>query len=213
MTLSPRWTTERGVLWSLDLSAPDLPMIQPRVPTTFAELRPDEIAQLAPAIGPGGFDTVHERLRAGRRCFVACVDGHLATYGWVSYDEERVGEMERSFRFPPCEVYVWDCSTLPQYQGQRLYSALLSYIAHRLRGEGVRRAWIGAGVANQPSTRGIANAGFRPVASGFYARILAAHIMWVSGVPGAPKELVTASRRIMVTGREVALGPLAVGVG
>ena len=103
-------------------------------------------------------------LRRGRRCFAARVDDRIASYGWVSRRAEWVGEMDREFHPAAGEAYIWDCATLPSYQGQRLYSALLGYAIARLRDEGCRLVWIGSNQENLPSLRGFANAGFQPVA-------------------------------------------------
>ena len=52
-----------------------------------------------------------------------------------------------------------NCATRPPYRRQRLYSALLGYMAAVLHDEGARRAWIGANADNRASLRGFANAG------------------------------------------------------
>jgi ribosomal protein S18 acetylase RimI-like enzyme len=114
---------------------------------------------------------------------------------------------------PDGEVYIWNCATLPEYRGQRLYSALLSYMLAQLRAEGVPRAWIGAALANRASVNGIVIAGFQPVIRVAYARLFNVHYMWVTRSPEAPRRLVAAARRIVITGREWTLGPLVLGTG
>ena len=208
-----RSTYEHGALWTLDLQAPLPAAVTPLCPATFAEAGREETAALAAAMGLPDAGEIRRRFAAGRRCFVERCDGRLAAYGWVSTGPEHVGEMERTFRVPDDEVYIWDCATLPEFRGRRLYSALLSGILVRMRADGVPRAWIGAGLVNRPSVRGIVNAGFQPVVQVVYARRLALHVLRISGEPGAPRPLVRAARRIVLTGREWALGPLVVGIG
>src|SRR5205085_7281086 len=112
---------------------------------------------------------VLERFAGGRRCYVALVDGAIAGYGWVSFEEEAISELGMSFRLASDEVYIWDCASLPAYRGQRLYPALLSHMLTDLREEGLHRAWIGADSVSLASQKGIILAGFQPVADIYLA--------------------------------------------
>jgi GNAT superfamily N-acetyltransferase len=100
---------------------------------------------------------------------------------------------------------------LPQYRGQRLYSALLSYIVAALREEGVQRVWIGAGLKNRASLRGFANAGFQLVIVVTYARVHYLRCLWIGDHPGASRELIAAARRAFIADCERLWGPFALG--
>ena len=76
-----------------------------------------------------------------------------AAYGWVSRGTKHIGELERSLQMQPEEAYISDCSTLPPYRRQGLYSALLGRIATALGGQGIRRVWVGTSIHNRPSVR------------------------------------------------------------
>ena len=83
--------------------------------------------QLAHVMGFADLQHVLERLETGRRCFVAIVDGRIASYAWVSSGCEHVGELERIFVLPDGDCYIWDCATAPDQRGRHLYTALLSH--------------------------------------------------------------------------------------
>ena len=149
-----------------------------------------------------GAAVVLERFDAGRRCYAAWVDGRIAAFGWVSHGEEWIGEMRLRIRLVPGEAYVWDCATLPAYRRCRLYTALLAHIADDLRAEELCRAWIGTDLDNVASQRGIALAGFKPVADLVLERMLALRRVWVWGRPGVPEVLVADVRRAVLGDRD-----------
>jgi GNAT superfamily N-acetyltransferase len=184
--------------------------LAPQVAATIGEVPRDAVAMLAEAMGPGGPRAVKERCAAGRRCFAAWIDGAIASYGWVSTGEERIGELERPFRMRDGEAYVWDCVTLPPFRRQGLYTALLRTVASLLREEGVDRLWIGAGLYNAPSIQGFATAGFRTVINLTYIRLLFLQHIWVTDDAAAPANLIRDARRSLL-GPSARPGRLAVG--
>ena len=190
-----------GTIWTLGPLDP-LPAIRPLLPAHIRRLGNGarELHALEAAMNTPG--EAQRRLANGRRAYIAWVGGQLAAYGWVSFDEEYIGELRLRIRLEPGEAYIWDCATLPAYRRQRLYSALLSYAAADLRNEGIGRIWIGANYDNLPSQKGIALAGFQPVADLGIERVVAMRLVWVEGLPGAPAELVTAARRAFLGERD-----------
>ena len=150
-----------GTIWMLDLDEAT-PVVTPRVHAEFRRVTPD----LMPALSTvRGYDVSAEflhRFETGRQCYGAWVEGQLAAFGWVSYDDEDIGELNLRIKLLPGEVYVWDCATAPRFRGNGLYSALLSYMLGELRDQKICRAWIGADLDNVPSQKGIARAGFHP---------------------------------------------------
>ena len=207
MSFRRPWAYERGTLWALDLDAPAPAASAPPVPPTpdgitFGELTPDDAAILAPAMDAADPQAVRERFAAGRRCFVAHVEGEIAAYGWVSQESERIGELERTMRMRPGEAYIWDCATLPSYRRRGLYTALLRHIVATLRGEGLRRLWIGASLDNTPSIRGFRSAGFRPALRLLYLRVLGLRYNRLAGDAMAPSALVAEAREVLRADRE-----------
>jgi GNAT superfamily N-acetyltransferase len=143
-----------------------------------------------------------KRFENGRRCYIAQVEDQIASYGWVSLDDEHIGELNLRIKLLPGEVYIWDCATIPAFRRQHLYSALLGYVIEELRAEGLCRAWIGADMNNKPSQQGMARAGFHHVADLVVERVLAMRQVWVQGLPGVPEPIVAEARRAFLNDRD-----------
>ena len=192
-----------GVIWALNLDEP-APVIAPRIPAAFRRIVADSVPALVEAMGGGGDASVEmlKRFETGRRCYTAWVADKLAAYGWVSFNEEYIGELNLRLRLLPGEAYIWDCVTLPAFRQNYLYSALLVYILAELRSEKLCRVWIGADLENVASQRGIARAGFRAVADLLIARVLALRSVWVQGRPNVPDSLVAEARRAFLNNRD-----------
>ncbi len=190
-----------GTIWSLDL-AEEVPFVFPQVYADFERLGPKAVRELAVVMDGASEAEILSRLEGGKRCYAVRVKGKLAAYGWVSFDEEFVGELRLRLRLKPGEAYIWDCATVPEFRRQRLYSALLSYILSDLRFGQFKRAWIGANLDNEPSQRGIARAGFQHVANLAVERVLGMRMVWVEGWPGVPEDLVEEARRVFLGDRD-----------
>ena len=152
-----------GILWMLRLDRPLPGSPQPRIPVTFSRAGLEEGGELASAMGFDNSDPVLQRFRMGRHCYISRFDGKLVAYGWVSFDEEGIGELGLRIRLNKGEAYIWDCGTLPAYRGQRLYPALLGHMLRELQGAGLQRVWIGTDADNLPSQVGVALVGCQPV--------------------------------------------------
>jgi GNAT superfamily N-acetyltransferase len=190
-----------GTIWVLDLEE-EVRFVFPAVYADFVRLGPEAASELVDVMNGATLSEILGRFENGRRCYAARVGGKLAAYGWVSFDEEFVGELRLRLKLLPGEAYIWDCATLPEYRRQRLYSALLSYILSDLRFGQFRRAWIGANLDNEPSQRGIARAGFHHVANLEVERVLGMRMVWVEGWPGVPESLVDEARRVFLGDRD-----------
>jgi predicted acetyltransferase len=190
-----------GTIWTLSLDA--LPTeITPLVPATFSRVDSRSATELAEAMGGDVLPEVLKRFEKGSRCYAARVDGKLAAYGWVSFEEEFIGELNLRVRLLPSETYVWNCATLPAFRQNLLYCALLVYIVHELKKGTWTRVWIGADMDNVPSQRGIARAGFTHVADLIVARVLTLRQAWVQGLPDMPNSLVAEARRVFLNNRD-----------
>lgn len=190
-----------GVIWALNLDEPT-PPITPRIPAAFRLAGLESVSALADAMGPDASAEILKRFETGRRCYTAWLGDKLAAYGWVSFNEEYIGELNLHLTLLPGEAYIWDCATLPSYRQNYLYSALLVYILGELRSEDLCRVWIGADLDNVASQRGIARAGLRPVADLLIARVLTLRLVWVQGWPGVPESLVAEARRAFLHNRD-----------
>ena len=152
-----------GTIWHIALpGAP--PPVEPALPAAFERLGVEAAPELARAMGLADARQVQQRFDGGRRCYAARAQGRLAAYGWVSFGGESVGSLALQLRLLPGEAYIWDCATLPAFQRQGLYAALLGHIIAALAAERLRGVWIGADFHNQPSHAGINRAGFTALA-------------------------------------------------
>jgi ribosomal protein S18 acetylase RimI-like enzyme len=192
---------KEGTIWTLNLDEP-APVIKPQVPTAFSRVELETAASLFRNRDSRTSEEMLMRLESGRRCYMARVDNQLAAYGWVSFDEEIIGELNLRLRLVSGEAYVWDCATLPDFRRNHLYSALLAYINKDLHAEGLCRAWIGANRDNVPSQLGIARAGYHHVANLTITRMLAMRLVWVEGMPGMPDHVIAEARRVFLGNRD-----------
>ena len=187
-----------GTLWLLELSELSLIGPLPRVEAQFQRAGLEVAPSLAQVMGLDSPEEVYKRFDEGKCCYVVNLDGVIATYGWVTFDIELIGELRLHLRLSPGEAYIWDCATLPEYRGLRLYPSLLWYIISELKAQGLKRVWIGADADNLPSQKGMRLCGFHPIADFVLDYAIALHSFWIRGHPGAPQQLVEDARRALL---------------
>jgi GNAT superfamily N-acetyltransferase len=200
-------TQHVGILWMLKLDAATLftrpSSLAPDVATTFQRIGPEAALSLSQAMMLQDPAVVQHRFALGRRCYAGLIEGKIAVYGWVTFDEERIGEIGLSIHMQAGEAYIWDCVTLPAYRGQRLYPALLAYILDDLSAEGLQRIWIGTDLVNVASQKGVALAGFQPLVDIGTTRTATGHSIWIRKRTGV-------SEQDALDARQALLGPLEV---
>jgi GNAT superfamily N-acetyltransferase len=207
------WAHERGTLWVCDLaSAPPEP-VSASCPASFQQIGSDVGERLSIAMELSSPRDILERMEAGRRCFVAVVNDKIASYAWVSLGCEHVGELERVFTLAKGDRYIWDCATVPEQRGRRLYTALLSYILSILREERVHRVWIGASRDNCPSLQGIVHAGFKPAVTTHYVRLWRFRYLRLGRRQPATSALADDAFRLVARRDEWKIGSTRIGVG
>jgi len=206
-----------GTIWMMNLEKSAPVNHTPLIPAVFFRVELESAPELDKAMGGDVLAEILKRFETGRRCYAAWVDGDparnigeiqgnergkLAAYGWVSFDEELIGELNLRLRLLPGEAYIWNCVTLPEFRQNYLYTTLLGYIVGELHKENLSRVWIGADLDNIPSQRGIARAGFTYVADLVVARVLTLRQVWVEGRPDVPDNLVAEARRAFLNNRD-----------
>ena len=193
----PEQSQPAGTFWAMALDGPLPPACVPGVEAIFERVGLEEVPALTQAMGKRSLMPVQRRFAAGKQCYVARVAGEIVTYGWVTFDEETIGELRLRMRLGQGEAYIWDCATLPPSRGQRLYPALLSHITRELRAAGLRLAWIGANTENIASQKGFLLAGFQPVLDFFLSSAPGSQSQ-LQGRPGAPAPLAMAARNAVI---------------
>jgi phospholipase/carboxylesterase len=192
----------QGTLWTLDLDQPLPvgPVLQ--VPVVFMRAGPEVAQELAQAMDLDDPAVVLQRFDNGRHCYTGRIEGMLVTFGWVTFDEEGIGELSLSIRLKAGEAYIWNCVTLPEHRGQRLYPALLTHIVGELHHQGLHRVWIGTDADNLPSQSGMALAGLQPIGDVVTSRALTMRRVWMRGRQGVPEQLVIDVRHALFGERE-----------
>ena len=90
-----------GLFWMLrlDRALPAAP--EPRLPATMQPAGPEIAGELAAVMGLDDPALVLQRFQQGRQCHIARIEDRIASYGWITFDEERIGEraarVERDF--------------------------------------------------------------------------------------------------------------------
>ena len=159
-------------------------------------------ADLVAAMGREG-DLVGTRLARGCRCFLTCLGGGVAGYGWLSAAPEWIGEIGVEITPGPGEAYVWNCVTLPEHRRQGLFRVLLQRVVAGLRSEGLGRLWIASGEGG--AERAVVDAGFVPVLRVDCWSVPRARMLRALPAPGAPPGLVSAGRAALGMPRSAAL--------
>lgn len=157
--------------------------------------RPEDAPALARAMGLTP-SLVCRRLE-WCRAYLGLCGGEVVCYGWVSFAETPLGEVNAVFHPPPGEAYIWDCATLPAHRGRGLFTLLLRSVLADLALEGVPRAWMANRHSNTPARRAAARAGFQPVLSLLYLRLLCLQRWLPQPFPGAPSQSVAAALRVI----------------
>lgn len=191
-----------GLFWTLRLDEPLPPASEPRIPATFLRADSEIAGEVAAAMGFRHPAPVLERFSRGCHCYIARSGEQIVSYGWITFDEERIGELGLNVRLLPGEAYIWDCGTLPAYQGQRLYTALLAHMQRELQDAGLHRLWIGMDADNLPSQAGVARAGFRHVLDILQTSAPSTRILFVRACEGVPEEDVRAAQYALFGDRD-----------
>jgi ribosomal protein S18 acetylase RimI-like enzyme len=130
----------------------------------FTTLQPGQEDHLAAVMGQDRGE-VQRRLRRGGTAVLALTPaGAIAGYGWLSFDAIRIYELQLETPIPPGHGYIWDCLTLPEYRGRRIFPGLLRFMLRLLQQRGTVQAWGLVAPGNMQSLRSFATAGFRLVA-------------------------------------------------
>ena len=101
-----------GTIYVLNLSE-SVPVLLPRVDAVFQQVGPEAAAELAAIMDGVAYSEILSRFESERQCYTARVEGKLAAYGWVSFDDEYIGELRLRLRLLNGEAYILDCATVP----------------------------------------------------------------------------------------------------
>ncbi|HEY6540743.1 MAG TPA: GNAT family N-acetyltransferase [Ktedonobacteraceae bacterium] len=190
-----------GIFWLFkldELASSRAFSVTPALPVTFRRIGPDAIGQLVQVMGMEDHMPIARRFEQGKRCYAGFHGDEIVTYGWVTFDEESIGELGLTARMRKAESYIWDCATPPAYRGKRLYPALLAHILSALSTEGISRAWLGTDADNIPSQKGVALVGFQPILNVGFAPSPTGNSMWIRRRPDVSEQDAMDAHRILL---------------
>ena len=174
--------------------AAELPQWSPPPVAVPAEIEEARVELIAEAMRDE-VDLVAGRLERGCRCLVACREGRVTAYGWISTGPEWIGEIGARIRPQPGDAYIWNCVTLAEHRRQGLFAALLVHLAQRCAEAGLTRLWI-ASVAGSGESA-IAYAGFLPVLRISRRDLRGVRWLSVRAAANAPERLVASARSVL----------------
>lgn len=190
-----------GIFWLFkldELTPAHVFSVTPAIPVTFRRIGPESIHSLARAMRVEDQAPIIRRYEQGKRCYAAFHGDEIVTYGWVTFDEESIGELGLTARMRRGECYIWDCGTPPAYRGKRLYPALLAHILTTLSAEGTTRAWLGTDADNIPSQKGVALVGFQPIIDVGFAPTPTGNTMWIRQRPNVSNQDAMDAQRVLL---------------
>jgi RimJ/RimL family protein N-acetyltransferase len=154
----------RELLWSdsrlrfLVRDASDGPRIESAL--SFREASATDAHVYARDIGTDSVRTFRERLSEGTRCFLVVEGDRCLHATWMTTLAAWTREIQRYFRPPEGDAYVYESFTPFDARGLGVYPFALVSIASWLDDRGVKRIWVGVEGHNESSSRAITKAGF-----------------------------------------------------
>lgn len=110
-----------------------------------------------------------KRIAEGNELYELSVDQQIVSYGWVARNGARIGVLhDLQLKVPDKAFYIWDCATIPEFQGQGHFQRLLNGIvaAHEFGST----ALVAVDTRNKASRAALNRAGFEPVFTYFSVR-------------------------------------------
>jgi hypothetical protein len=190
-----------GIFWLFKLEGPASTSafsVTPALPVTFQRIGADAIRSLSQVMGMADYTPIIRRFERDKRCYAGLLADDIVTYGWVTFDEEDIGELGLKARLRAGEAYIWDCGTPPAYRGKRLYPALLAHILGALAAEGISSAWLGTDADNIPSQKGVALVGFQPILDVGFMHSSTGNDMWMRQRPGVSEQDAMDAHRVLL---------------
>jgi hypothetical protein len=153
-----------------------IPEVVTGVPSRLAILGGEDLAAYL-AFRPTSRATIVERRWAmGHRCFVAWVDGRIASASWAAVERCRVEELRLELRIPAGQVYAYGSSTVPALRSRHLSRAVSVGMQRHFRAAGCWRIFSLVAPDNEAVIRSRAAVGYRP--GGSISSIGAGPLRW-----------------------------------
>lgn len=116
-----------------------------------------------------------KRFSEGKKCFCAFLEGIPVFYGWVALacGTAPITEVDREYSVPQNAIYIYNCFTVPEYRGNKIYPRAILYMAKSFAATDIVQ--IGSLKHNIPSISAIRKLGFKEIGHFLYIKILGLH--------------------------------------
>jgi GNAT superfamily N-acetyltransferase len=104
--------------------------------------------------------SARDAIKSGHVMVSAFLQGELAAYIWVTFQEIFIPEFNRFMRFDG--AYLFDGFTFPNFRGRGLFERIIAY-ALKLAKQGSERAYAFVETDNIPSQKAMESSGFSRV--------------------------------------------------
>ncbi|MFC2172451.1 hypothetical protein ACFLU6_07440 [Acidobacteriota bacterium] len=115
---------------------------------------------------------VEDRIKKGKICFAAMIDGKLTHCVWLSDSEESIPEIEKVLSLQGKEAYFFNARTLKQFRGRGLFTVSLSEMLRYLKEKRYNRVLCSMARTNIASLKPHEKTGWRLICFVTYIKIL-----------------------------------------
>lgn len=153
--------------------APVIP-VQARIPASFLLITEEDRFPWSVVGEASNLAAYRNRFARGHAALVGDCEGVAAFRAWIASSVLDVDELRYRWMLPDADRCMYDVITAPEFRGQGLYPAALTWYAEQRERTALGgRVWIYCESSNAASRKGITKAGFMPA-----GRIRA---LWVLG--------------------------------
>lgn len=150
----------RLLVMSLSLTD-NLPVVEPKIPLEFAELTPmdfDELIALQPYLTE---EVIRLRLETGHRCYITKSEGRITSTRWLAVNKVYIPYLGLPLPLAPDEFYGAEAYVVPEYRGNRIHQAFITFASKEMYEQGYRRATTFVHPRSRPAMQSVINVGFR----------------------------------------------------
>lgn len=169
----------REKIFVFEKSLPAPLEIETKVEADVRLAQSGDISKLAEKFGGRA---IREGTKKGHLCFIADIDGEIAHYKWVAFDEAYVSELKRNIRFDSNSAYIYSVYTVPEYRGFGLDPTVTTKVFDYLYEKGIEKVYILVSHDNLPSLRVMQKVGYRKIGEIGFNQVLGSRKYTCEGV-------------------------------
>lgn len=104
-------------------------------------------------------------------CVIAEINGILTHWGWVTFNEAYLMEIEKRVRVDSKSAYLYGVYTIPDYRRLGIYSKVMEKLCNYLQKRGFEKVYLCIVYDNIPSLRAAYKAGYQKIGSISFTKI------------------------------------------